>query len=294
MKKAEKHVSREVGLEIGSICGRYFLKLEDLHYGYWTNGLEVDITNLHIAQANYSKFLISRIPDGVKTILDVGCGTGAITKRLLDLGYHVDCVSPSAFFAEQSRMLLGDKIDVFECRYEDVETAKRYDLILFAESFQYIDPQEALRKTFSFLNDAGYMLICDFFRKDVVGKSRQGGGHRLSHFYDLVAKYDFEPVEDLDITEETTPTIDILADALKNVGQPVLRSGLRLLSGRYPVLFKFLTWKYRKRLSKINKKYFEGARTGEDFKKFKSYRLLLYKKAPPFLLSQESRGGISV
>jgi len=279
MKKAGKHVSREVGLEIGSICGKYFLKLEDLHYGYWTNGLEVDIINLHIAQANYSKFLISHIPDRVKTILDVGCGTGAITKRLLDLGYHVDCVSPSAFFAEQSRKLLGDGINIFQCPYEDVETQKRYDLILFAESFQYIGLEQALEKTFRFLNEDGYMLICDFFRKDVAGRGSQGGGHRLSKFCDLVAKYPLTLIDDLDITEETAPTIDILADALKNVGQPVLRSGLRLLSGRHPVLFKFLTWKYRKRLNKINKKYFEGAITGEDFKKFKSYRLLLYKNA---------------
>jgi SAM-dependent methyltransferase len=137
MKKTEKGLSREVGLEIGSICGRYFLKLEDLHYGYWSNGLAVDITNLHIAQANYTKFLISHIPDGVKTILDVGFGTGGITKKLLELGYQVDCVSPSVFFVEQGRKLLGEDIKIFECQYEEVETEKRYDLILFAESFQY-------------------------------------------------------------------------------------------------------------------------------------------------------------
>ena len=252
MKKSGKRLSREVGLEIGSICGKYFLKLEDLHYGYWTNGLEVDITNLHKAQADYTEFLISHIPEGVKTILDVGCGTGGLAKRLVDLGYHPDCVSPSAFFAEQGRKLLGEDVNIFECRYEEVETEKRYDLILFAESFQYVDLKQALQKTFRFLNEGGYMLICDIFRKDVAGKSSQRGGHRLRQLSEFTTEYPFTCIKDLDITEETAPTIDILADALRNVGQPVLHSGLRLLSGRHPVVFKLLTWKYQKRLSRIN------------------------------------------
>jgi len=33
-----------------------------------------------------------------------------------------------------------------------------------------------------------------------------------------------------------------------------------------------------KKISKIDRKYFNSEKTGENFKKFKSYRLLLYKK----------------
>ena len=74
-KKSKKEVSREIGLEISYLFGKYFLKLEHLHYGYWKEGLAVDIGNLRIAQDVYAKFIISHIPSGVKTILDVGCGT---------------------------------------------------------------------------------------------------------------------------------------------------------------------------------------------------------------------------
>ena len=56
MKKDKKTVSREIGVEIAAICGKYFLKLDHLHYGYWTDGLEVDIANVHIAQENYADF----------------------------------------------------------------------------------------------------------------------------------------------------------------------------------------------------------------------------------------------
>ncbi len=47
-----------------------FLKLNHLHYGYWTDGLKVDIANVHIAQENYANFLISHIPKSAKKILD--------------------------------------------------------------------------------------------------------------------------------------------------------------------------------------------------------------------------------
>ena len=281
MEKARTSLSREAGLEIGSICGRYFLKLEHLHYGYWSDGLDVDITTLHLAQAAYTKFLISHIPDGVKTILDVGCGTGGITKKLLELEYQVDCVSPSSFFAEQARTLLGNQIDIFECRYEEVDTSKRYDLILFAESFQYINLAEAIEKTSGLLNDPGYMLICDVFAKDVAGKSRQRGGHKLSNFYDLVTSNDFELIKDLDITERTVPTIEIFEEALRVLGPPILRSAQRFLGGRYPLLTRFLNWKYRKQLKKVNEKYLQGGRGADEFRKFKSYRLLLCKRASP-------------
>lgn len=278
VKKSQKDLSREVGLEIGSICGKYFLKLEHLHYGYWTSDLEVDITNLHIAQENYVKFLISHIPDGAKTILDVGCGTGEIARELLNMGYQVDCVSPSSFLAGKTRELLGERSNIFECRYEKLDTEKRYDVVLFCESFQYIKLERALENTARFLNADGYMLICDAFRKDVEAKGSQGGGHKLGKFCDLAREYHFELVEDLDITEQTAPTVDILDDAVKKVGEPVLQLGLRFLRERYPAAFKFLIWKYQKQLKKVREKYLDGGRTAADFKKYKSYRLFLYRK----------------
>jgi SAM-dependent methyltransferase len=279
VKKTKKNLSREVGLEIASICGRYFLKLEDLHYGYWTPDLPVDIVNLQKAQDNYTQFLISNLPDGIHTILDVGFGTGAVARRLIERKYKVDGVSPSSFFADQGRQLLGEQVNIFECRYEDLQTEKRYDLVLFSESFQYIHLEMALEKTSRLLNDGGYMLISDVFRKEMEGKRHQKGGHRLDKFRELIKNCPFEPLHDIDITELTAPTIDILADALKKVGEPVVRSGLRFFSGRYPIAFKLFTWKYRKQLTKASQKYFNGERTGENFRKFKSYRLLLYRKA---------------
>ncbi|MHC4084574.1 MAG: class I SAM-dependent methyltransferase [Planctomycetota bacterium] len=277
-KKTKKVISRNLGLEIGSICGRYFLKLKHLHYGYWTKELEVDITNLHLAQDEYVKFIVSHIPEGVKTILDVGCGTGEVAETLLNMGYQVDCVSPCPYLKEQAGNLLGDRTQFFECFYEDMETSNRYDMIIFCESFQYIDVEKALLKTNEFLKDGGYLFICDIFNKDLKARKVMGGGHKLSKFYDHIAKFPFKLVENVDITEETAPNMDLFGDVLENVIQPVVDVGVRFFENRHPIALKFLKWKYRKKIEKAHKKYLEGGRTGEEFKKYKSYQLFVYKK----------------
>ena len=254
------------------------LKLEHLHYGYWTKDLEVDLANLRVAQENYVDFLISNIPDGVNSILDVGCGMGQTAKKLTHTGYKVDCVSPSPVLAQQTRALLREESKVFECCYEQLQTENRYDLVLFSESFQYIDPEKATKKTLALLNRDGCLLICDIFRLDTNGKSPVSGGHNLTNFFNIVSEYPLSLVKNLDITEETAPNIDIEDHIFKEVVGPVTKLLVQLLDSRYPLLSKILKWKYKRKIEKMRHKYFSGQRTAENFKKFKSYRLLLYRK----------------
>ena len=108
-KKKKKIDSKEVGLVAGIILGKTLFKTDDLHYGYWTPDLKLDIQNIVHAQENHSNFIISNIPEGVSTILDVGCGAGALAKRLLAKGYHVDCVSPSMLLTREAKKLTGGK-----------------------------------------------------------------------------------------------------------------------------------------------------------------------------------------
>ncbi len=278
IKSTQRRVSRDIGIEVASICSRYFLKSPHLHYGYWTDDLELDISNLRIAQENYVQLIISHIPEGVRRILDVGCGSGQIAKTLVDVDYEVDCVSPSHYLSEQARELLGQASHIYECYYEELQTEKRYDLILFNESFQYINLEEAIKKTFGLLNQGGYVMICDIFKKNTPGKSPHSGGHSLRRFYDIVSEHPFEAVTDLDITEETAPTLDIMNDMLNKVIKPTADLTQQLLDNRHPVMSKIVKFLYRKKINKLNKKYFSGLKTGENFKKFKSYRLVLYKK----------------
>ena len=210
MTKRKKIDSKEVGLVMGIILGKYLFKTDDLHYGYWTPDLKLDIQNMVHAQENHSNLIISNIPPGVKTILDVGCGVGALAKRLLAKGYQVDCVSPSTLLTREARKLTEGKSLIFESTYEGIDTDKKYDLVIFSESYQYINLLKSLDQTVRFLKDGGYMLICDFFQTDAKGESALGGGHKLAEFYETIKKYPFKNLKDIDITKFTAPNLVLI------------------------------------------------------------------------------------
>lgn len=280
MAEGDKVDAKEVGLDIGLAFARYLLGTDHLHYGYWDDGLEVNVRNLPEAQEKYCDLLLSHVPEGVRTVLDVGCGSGRFAEKLMDLGYEVDCVSPSPFLSEQAKKAMGGRGRVFECRYEELQTDGRYDLVLFSESFQYVELEESLEITCRLLNERGHLLISDFFRTEAKGKCYIGGGHDLSRFRDVVSRHPLELVEDIDITRKVAPNMDLLGDAFLYVLRPTWHSVLRFLDSNHPIVSRLLRWRFKKKMCKISTKYFSGVIGGEHFSIFKTYRLMLYEKTP--------------
>jgi SAM-dependent methyltransferase len=278
MRKKTKVDTKETGLEIGLLLGKHLLRTEHLHYGFWTEDLALDLFNLPQAQENHSDFIISHIPEGTRAILDVGCGVGTFAAKLIQRGYSVDCVSPSAVLTEHARKLLGEKSRIFQCRYEDLQTENRYDAIIFSESFQYVNIERALKNSDVFLKNEGHLLICDFFKTGVAGESALRGGHKLSRFYERIAQHPFQQIEDIDITAQTAPNLDLVNDVLQNVGLPIWRLLFQQLDASHPLLSKVAHWRYGKKIDKINRKYFSNLRNAETFAVYKTYRLLLYQK----------------
>lgn len=279
-KKKKKVETRELGLEVGLVFMKYFLKTDYLHYGYWEAGQtpDLDIRNFGLAQQRYADFLINNIPDEVKSILDIGCGTGRLALELANKNFQVECVSPKNKLSEYAKSnILKDKVPVYEFFFEDFDSTKKYDVMLFSESFQYINMRTIFEKAKKFLNHNGYILICDFFKNEMPDKGPLGGGHLLKDFYSIVKDFPLEIVKDIDITERTAPTMDIVAEFLDQVGKPVWNHTFELFNIKYPLILKFLTWKFNKKIIKINSKYFSGKRCGKNFSLYKSYRLLLLK-----------------
>lgn len=266
---------RNLGVEVTSVLTKYFFDSDHLHYGYWPEDLQVKKSNVCKAQEHYSNLILTHIPGTVRTILDVGCGAGKFAEVLLDNGYEVDCVSPSKFLTEKTHALLGDRIHIYESRFEDIQTNRTYDLILFSESFQYIHVVLALNKSIELMTKDAYLLICDFFRRDVAGESPIKGGHLLSKYYDIVQSYPLKGIKDLDVTKETAPSLDIINDLLTNVELPVLDLVRTYLNHKRPFIAHFINWIFRNKIDDLLQKHHSTNR--ESFIRFKSYHLLLYQ-----------------
>ena len=251
---------------------------EDLHYGYWPNGKNASVQNFAHAQDSHSELIMDHIPEKTNYILDVGGGSGNLALKLLNKGFSVDCVIPSEFLAEQAKVKLGHKSVIHICGFEQMPTTKTYDLIIFSESFQYVKMGETLHKVEQIITPNGHLLICDFFRRDVPGKSPMGGGHSWQGFQDTISTLPLQQVTDLDISVETAPTIDLLDQFCRDVLMPISEMSGSYLQYNYPYLTALINWKLKKRIEKIRRTFLSGELNSESFKKFKTYHLLLYKR----------------
>jgi len=274
MGKVHKVDSKEVGLEVGLHFFKFFFKSEYLHYGLF-EGLEPDIQNLAKAQENYAEFLILNIPDGVKTILDVGCGSGRMARTLLEKGYQVDCVSPGTLLTNYVKESLGNRIELYNCKFEDLKTAKKYDLVMFCESFQYIPIDRSILCALDVLKPGGFIIVSDFFQTDEPGKSPIGGGHKFKEWEEKKAIFKIKQLKERDITKETSPTVDLVNQMTMEFLHPTWNVIFKLAEDRFPMVIKFFKWKYKKKLAKMENKHFQGQRNGANFAKYKKYMFYL-------------------
>lgn len=273
--------SKEVGLVAGLNLFNFFLGTRDLHYGLWQDDLEVCIQNLPEAQRRYSDFLIDHIPEGVKRILDVGCGAGGLARELLARGYQVEGVSPSPLLSEAAQQQAGEGFKIHQGRFEDIGFAPddKFDLVLFSESFQYISLDSVFDNAMRRLNPGGHILICDFFKTGAPGRSVIGGGHPIDRFMKALEKSGMEVLVDKDITPETAPNLDIVNQMGRDLFYPTFKLIGYAFDSNHPWLAKLIRWKYQKKIKKINRKYLSGERNADNFAKYKVYRLFLLRVA---------------
>ena len=274
-----KHIpSQDLGLELGLLFARHLVGTEDLHYGLWAPGLPVKLANMPRAQAAHTQLVIDNIPQDVRRILDVGCGAGVIGEQLVQRGYTVDCVGPEGRLLARARDRLDGRASVHAARFQDFRTDDKFDLILFSESFQYVPLEDALPRCESMLRPGGYILICDFFKQPGRHGAPIGGGHRLQVFRDLVQSRGLNVVTDLDITAQTAPNADLADDFLREVGKPAYELVDAFARESWPLATRVSRWFMRKRLRKLEDKYFSGRRNAAVFAEFKSYRLVLLQR----------------
>jgi len=103
-----------------------------------------------------------------RSVLDIGCGSGTITRHVADYSGHVHAidVSPKAIEVAQenlagSRKVTFESIDVFGCSEEArSHLAEKHDVIVLSEVLEHLDDDEtALRIVRSLLPPGGYLVL---------------------------------------------------------------------------------------------------------------------------------------
>ncbi len=265
---------KELQLDLEATLTEVLFGHGQAHYGYWPTDQEHDLTveALGKAQQAYLDLLVSKIPEGTKSILDVGSGTGANALALTEKGYQLECLCPSDHLNELARAKLPADVKVHTVGFENYETDRQFDMALFAESFHYIELEKALEQLARFVT--GHVLMFDYFR--VEGTQSEGGtrGTYSEFLKALEAQGVFSVVSDDDLTQQILPTFQVLDRAKNDYIGPFVNRARTGLAESYPFRMRLVNLIFGKTLDKIER----PSTRADTFPNQFEYRLILLKR----------------
>ena len=236
------------------------IKSDLLHFGYWDDGMPADYQSIPDAQKRYVKEVIGRIPPETKTILDIGCGTGAVAAQLQKTGYRVECVSPDLMLNEKIRQE-HPELTLHCCKFEDFDARRKYDLLLQMESCQYVRLERGFQRFREILNPGGAILISDTFRTTLTRDYKDW--HTLDDFHKAVTRHGFRIEYSRDISDRTAPTLDLAMRIYEEYMLPIAGTILSSLQHSierrrlYRILWALISRLFRKSIKRTARDLYE-------------------------------------
>ena len=100
------------------------------------------------------------------TVLEIGCGTGQLTRGLLARGLRVTAIEPGERLIAQARDQLGDagEVEFVNRRLEEASLPRaQYSAAFSASAIHWVDPDVSWRATADALVDGGTLALLSYF-----------------------------------------------------------------------------------------------------------------------------------
>jgi MPBQ/MSBQ methyltransferase len=255
------------------------LGLDRLHYGMWEDSDERTLEGVKVAQKRYEDFLVDEIkklwPDAKNTsVLDVGCGTGIMSENLYKNQFKVEGLSPDLYQKE----IFEKRIPVpfHLARFQNFQPQKQYQMVVMSESAQYIPLTKLFQKVNECLTPDGYLMVCDYFPYKNASGPMEKSGHKLDLFLEAASKNGYKIIQQEDITDKITPTLDAAKIFTQKYIIPSVDIFSEKIQHKKPFLFKTVKWLFRKKIAKVydNMVLIDS----EEFKKNKCYMFYIFQK----------------
>ena len=256
----KQNITEFDGLDLELFFCTEILKLNSLHYGYWEenekpeeDGTKLTLDCLRDAQQKYTDVLIDAIPKNVKSILDVGCGIGDVSRALSKLEYNVTAISPDSNHAKYFENHLS-KLTFLQTKFEDLKVDSKFDLILMSESQNYFPTGIGFRQCTSLLLPKGYLLVSGMFRKN-SGSEFTEVPNTIEDYAKTAEKHGLLLIENVDITQNILPTIDFIHESMERYVEPSVTMLNQFISSIAPLKSWFIKVFFRKQMKKTLQLY---------------------------------------
>ena len=104
---------------------------------------EIVVDPCHDRWASFLHELWSSDPEGVRSVLDLGCGTGLLAEELTARGYRVVGVDASDAMLALARERLGPDVELSRMTLPDLTVEGVFDAaVCTLDGFTYLDPDE--------------------------------------------------------------------------------------------------------------------------------------------------------
>jgi MPBQ/MSBQ methyltransferase len=266
------------GLDLELFFLTEVLGLTSLHYGYWDQPPpreELSLSALKGAQERFTDRLLSFIPEGVRSVLDVGSGIGDNSAAMARRGFHVTALSPDRNHAKFYEALKPHGVVFHNQRFEDLDARRTFDLVLMSESQNYFDVDDGLAQAARHLEPHGHLLVGGFFRR-TPSDEFDSVTCIEGPYIERAKEHGFRLARYADVTENVLPTLMLAERYVK----PCLFIAQRYFESASPLkrwLTSFLVGKRRMNPSRI-RRYYEERVTPDYFRAHVKYSFLLLSR----------------